>query len=43
LLRPQDEWNRRKVVEERDGRHRRGLREQVMLTGVLPRPTRIRL
>lgn len=44
LLKPQDERNRWEVVEEeeRDGRYRRGLRDQVMLTGALPRPTRIR-
>lgn len=43
LLRPQDERNRREVVEdeERDGRYRRGLQDQVMLTGALPRPTRV--
>lgn len=42
-LRPQDERNRREVVEEeeRDGRYRRGLQDQVMLTGALPRPTRV--
>lgn len=27
--------------EERDGRYRRGLQDQVMLTGALPRPTRV--
>lgn len=44
LLRPQDERNRRQVVEEekRDERYRRGLRDQVMLTGTLPHPIRIK-